>query len=86
MENENKNLRWSKLAIGSFVFSFIWIYGIGSLIAIIGGIISIRDINKKNKKLKGKGFAIVGIILGIIGLILPLWILISVIWTIIARR
>ncbi|MDD5455284.1 MAG: DUF4190 domain-containing protein [Candidatus Ratteibacteria bacterium] len=84
MKNENKNLPWSKLAIWAFISSFTWIYGIGSLLAIILGIVSIRKINRSNK-LKGKGLAIAGIILGGIGLILPLWILTSVIWTIIAR-
>jgi hypothetical protein len=85
MENKNINSRWSKLSIVSFIVSILWIYGIASLVAIISGIISIRKINRSADKIRGKGLAIAGIILGGIGLIIPLLILTSVIWTMIAR-
>lgn len=84
-ENTNSQQRWSNTAIIGFILSILWIYGFGSLIAVILGTISIIKINKNSDTVKGKGFAIAGIILGGLGLILPLWILTSVIWTMIAR-
>ena len=84
-ENTNSQQRWSNTAIIGFILSILWIYGFGSLIAVILGTISIIKINKNSDTVKGKGFAITGIILGGLGLILPLWILTSVIWTMIAR-
>jgi hypothetical protein len=73
-----ENSKWSKTAITGFITSILWIYGLGSITAIILGIISIIKVNKSNGKLKGKGFSIASIILGLIGLIIgaiPLWIL-----------
>lgn len=83
MEKEKTKLMWSKTAIVGFILSLLWIYGIGSLAAVVLGIISLRKINRSN--LKGKSFSIASIILGGIGLILPLWILTAVLWTIIAN-
>lgn len=93
MDNNSINSRWSKTAIVSFIVSISGlILGMGlsslgtiPLLSILLGIISIIKINKSNDNLRGKGFAIAGIILGGLGLILPLWILTSVIWTMIAR-
>lgn len=80
-QNKNSNSKWSKTAIIGFILSFLWIYGLGSILAIILGIISTQKINRSNGKLKGKGFSIASIILGGIGLILPLWILSAVLLT-----
>ena len=74
MKSKNSNSKWSKTAIAGFVLSILWIYGLGSLSAIILGIISTRKINRGKGKLKGKGFSIASIILGSIGLVFPLWI------------
>ncbi len=93
MENKNSNSRWSKLAIIGFILSIIGlIYGLGlssfgiiplSSIVLCG--IGIRKINRSADKIKGKGLAIAGIILGGLGLILPILISTSVLWTIITR-
>jgi hypothetical protein len=88
---KNNNSKWSKTAIIGFIVSIPGLilglssFGIIPLLSILLGIISIIKINKNSDTVKGKGFAIAGIILGGLGLILPLWILTSVIWTIIAR-
>ncbi len=85
MEIIKNHSRRSKTAVIGFILSILWLYGLGSIFAVILGIISIRKIKRSNGELKGEGFAITSIILGGIGLILPLWILTSVIWTIITR-
>ncbi|MBU0534442.1 MAG: hypothetical protein KJ887_06580 [Candidatus Omnitrophica bacterium] len=93
MDNNSINSRWSKLAIIGFIVSISGLilgmglssFGTIPLLSILLGIISIIKINKNSDNLRGKGFAIAGIILGGLGLILPLWILTSVIWTMIAR-
>ncbi|MCK4905348.1 DUF4190 domain-containing protein [bacterium] len=93
MDNNSINSRWSKTAIVSFIVSISGLilgmglssFGTIPLLSILLGIISIIKINKSSDNLRGKGFAIAGIILGGLGLILPLWILTSVIWTMIAR-
>jgi len=57
---------------------FINLLGIPSLLAIIFGIISLVKISR-NPNLKGKGFAIAGIILGVVGIILMIFLIIFVI-------
>jgi len=93
MENKDINSRWSKLAIIGFIVSIMGlIIGLGlssfgalPLLSIILCVIGLRKINRSADKIRGKGLAVTGIILGGLGLIFPLWILTSVIWTIIAR-
>ena len=93
MQMEKENSRWSKTAIAGFILSIIGLlmglglssFGILPASSLILGILSIRKIKRSENKIRGKGLAIVAIILGSIGLIIPLWILISVIRTSIAR-
>lgn len=56
---------------GDFMFVFLHIAGLISIITFILGIISLRKIKKK--KLKGKGFAIATIILSLIIIGFFLW-------------
>jgi hypothetical protein len=58
-QNESMN----GLAIASMVVGIVWIYWIGSILAVIFGHVSLNQI-KKNPGQKGKGFAIAGIALG----------------------
>lgn len=85
MENKNIDSKWSKTAIVGFIVSIvlIWAYGLGPILAIILGIVSIIKINKSKGELKGMGFSIASIILGIIGLLIgtiPLWIITVACW------
>ena len=59
----NQNDKMNGLAIASMVVGIVWIYWIGSILAVIFGHISLNQI-KKNPGQKGKGFAIAGIALG----------------------
>jgi hypothetical protein len=53
------------LAIASLVLGIIWIYWIGSVLAIIFGFIALSQIKERNQG--GKGMATAGLILGFIG-------------------
>jgi hypothetical protein len=55
------------LAIASLVLGILWLYWIGSILAIIFGAIAIQRINKSNGWRTGKGMAIAGLVLGILG-------------------
>lgn len=54
------------LAIASMVLGIVWIYWIGSVLALIFGLIARKQIRERGQG--GDGMAIAGIVLGIIGL------------------
>ena len=53
------------LAIASMILGIVWLYWIGSLLALIFGYISRRQIKQSGEK--GAGFAVAGIVLGWVG-------------------
>jgi hypothetical protein len=53
------------LAIASMVLGIVWIYWIGSILALVFGYVSRRQIKKTGQK--GEGFALAGIVLGWVG-------------------
>lgn len=55
------------LAIASMVLGIVWIYWIGSLLAVIFGHIALNQM-KRDVTQKGKGFAVAGVALGWTGL------------------
>jgi hypothetical protein len=56
----------SAFAVSSFVLSVVWLYGLGSILAIIFGHISLNHIRKRGER--GRGLAIAGLIIGYVGL------------------
>jgi hypothetical protein len=60
--------RTNGLAIASMVLGIVWIYWIGSILAVIFGHIAISQINKSAGTQTGKGMAIAGVVLGYVGL------------------
>jgi hypothetical protein len=60
-------VRTSGAAIASLVLALVWICGIGSLAAIILGIVGISA--TKAGARKGRGMAIAGLVLGVVGLV-----------------
>lgn len=56
------------MAIASLVLGIVWIWGLGSLLALIFGIIGKNQIDASNGTQGGRGMAIAGIVLGIVGL------------------
>ena len=55
------------LAIASMVLGIVWIYWIGSILAIVFGHVALRQI-KRNPWQTGRGMAIAGLVLGYLGL------------------
>jgi hypothetical protein len=60
----------SGLAIASLVLGVLWICGLGSILAVVFGTVSISQINRSEGRTSGKGLAIAGLVLGILGLLL----------------
>ncbi len=60
----------SGLAIAAFVLSLLWIFGLGSLLAVIFGIIALVTISRSHGTRRGRGWAIAGLVIGALGLIL----------------
>jgi hypothetical protein len=55
------------LAIASMVLGIVWIYWLGSILALIFGYIAKGQINRSDGRQGGKGMAIAGIVLGWVG-------------------
>lgn len=58
--------RVSSLAVASLVLGILWIGGLGSVLAIIFGSISLYQIRASRGRLTGTGMAIAGFVLGIV--------------------
>ena len=54
-------------AIASMVLGIVWIYWIGSILAVVFGHISLGQINSPGNTQTGRGMAIAGLVLGYIG-------------------
>jgi hypothetical protein len=54
------------LAIASLVLGLVWFYWIGSVLAVIFGVMSLRQIRERDEQ--GKGLAVAGIVIGVAGL------------------
>lgn len=54
----------SGLAIASLVLGILWIYWIGSIVALVLGYLALREIRQNPEVIEGRGMATAGIILG----------------------
>jgi len=57
---------WSALAIVSFVLGVLWLFGIGSIAAVVVGWLALRE-TKVDSTLRGRGLAVAGLTLGVVG-------------------
>jgi Domain of unknown function (DUF4190) len=55
-------------AVAALVLGILWIYWIGSLLALIFGLIAKGQIDRSGGTESGRGMAIAGIVLGLVGL------------------
>jgi hypothetical protein len=55
------------LAIASMVLGIVWLYGVGSILALVFGYIAKGQIDRSGGQETGRGMAIAGIVLGWIG-------------------
>ncbi|MCJ7756095.1 MAG: DUF4190 domain-containing protein [Thermoanaerobaculales bacterium] len=64
----------SGLAIASLILGILFLYGIGSILALVFGYRARNDIDNSTGSLQGRGMATAGIVLGWIGIPLAIWI------------
>lgn len=57
----------SGLAIASMVLGILWIYWIGSIVALVLGYLALREIRKDPQRMEGRGMALAGIVFGWVG-------------------
>lgn len=62
--------RSSGFAVAALVLGLLGLCGIGSILAIIFGAVALKQIDKSNGELTGKGMAKAGLILGIVWLVI----------------
>jgi hypothetical protein len=55
------------LAIASLVLGIVWVFGVGSILAVIFGFVSRKQIRESGGRQGGGGMAIAGIVLGFVG-------------------
>lgn len=65
--------QFSGLAITGFVFSLLWVGGLGSLAAVV--ICGIAMKRTKSRGQNGRGLAVAGLILGVLGLLASMWLI-----------
>ena len=61
---------WNGFAVASLVLGVAWVWGFGSVLALIFGITALREIKRSQRWQQGRGMAIAGTILGGIGVAL----------------
>ena len=61
--------RTSGLAVASMVLGIVWVYWIGSLLAVVFGHIALAQM-KRDPGFTGRGMAVAGLVLGYVGLAL----------------
>lgn len=65
---------WNGLAIASMILGIVWVYWIGSILAVIFGHIALHQIRRDGTR--GRGMAIAGLVLGYLGIAVIVLILI----------
>ena len=56
------------MAVASMVLGILWIYWVGSILALVFGYIARKQIDKSSGTQSGRGMAIAGIVLGWVGI------------------
>ena len=70
------------LAIASLVLGIVWVFGLGSILAVIFGFVARKQIRESGGRQGGGGMAIAGIVLGFVGVAsFILWIVLVIVVT-----
>jgi predicted PurR-regulated permease PerM len=70
------------LAIASLVLGIVWVFGLGSILAVIFGFVARKQIRESGGRQSGGGMAIAGIVLGFVGVVgLIFWIVAAIAFT-----
>jgi len=70
--------RTNGYAIAALVLGIVWLYGIGSILAIIFGHIAVNQASK-DPSIAGKGMAIAGLVLGYVGIALTVLVFVLIV-------
>jgi hypothetical protein len=62
------NTRNNGLSIASMILGILWLYWVGSILALIFGYVALGQIKRSHGTQTGRGMAIAGIVLGWIGI------------------
>jgi hypothetical protein len=54
------------MAIAAMVLGIVWLWWVGSVLALIFGYVALRQIKERNES--GRGMAVAGIVLGCVGI------------------
>ena len=60
--------RTNGLAVASLVLGIVWVWWIGSTLAVIFGTAALYQISESGDQQAGRGMAIAGLVLGLVGL------------------
>lgn len=58
-----------QMAVVSFVLGLLWLFWIGSVLAIVFGLVAKHQIGRADGRLRGDAFATAGLVLGLVGLV-----------------
>ncbi len=61
--------RTNGLSVASLVLGIVWVFGIGSILAVIFGFVGRKQIKDSGGRQTGEGLALAGIILGFLGVL-----------------
>lgn len=64
-------------AVAALVLGIVWLYWIGSILALVFGYVAMSQIDKSGGRETGRGMAIAGIVLGWVGVGILLLLLVS---------
>ena len=64
-----RHLPVNRMAAASIVLAVAWVWGIGSLLAVIYGAMAKRTIDRSRGHVGGGGIAVMAIVLGCVGLV-----------------
>src|SRR5262249_29300948 len=67
------------LAIASMVLGIVWVYWIGSILAVVFGHVALSQIKKSGDAQRGRGMAIAGLVLGYVGVAILLLVVVAAI-------
>jgi len=70
--------RTSGMAIASMVLGILWLYWVGSVLAIIFGRIALTEIDRSRGTVGGRGMAVTGLVLGTLQISVPLLIFVAI--------
>jgi hypothetical protein len=66
------------LAIASLVLGIVWVYWIGSILAVVLGHVALSQV-KRDPRQTGRGMAIAGLVLGYLGIAVLVLVIIAVV-------